>query len=56
MREHEEIKSHDQKQQGTPSVSSPPTKAPAKEKAQHKGEEKRKPKSDRLSRAAGQRK
>ena len=56
MKENEELESHNQKPQGTATVSSPQAKASNKENAQQKGGEKRKPKSDRLSRAAGQRK
>jgi hypothetical protein len=53
MKENQETISNDRKPQGMASV---PPRAKESEDNQHKGEQKKKPKLDRLSRAAGQRK
>ncbi len=53
MKENHEIISNDRKPQGMASVP-PRAKRPEAENTQHKGGEKKKAKSDRLSRAAGQ--
>jgi hypothetical protein len=55
MKENQERISNDRKPQGMASVP-PPAKESDVDDTQHKGGEKKKPKSDRLSRAAGQRK
>ena len=55
MKENQETISNDRKPQGMASAP-PPAKRTEGENAQQKGGEKKKPKSDRLSHAAGQRK
>ena len=55
MKENQETISNDRKPQGMASIS-PPAKGSEADNTPHKGGEKKKPKSDRLSRAAGQRK
>ncbi len=55
MKENQETISNDRKPQGMPSVP-PRAKESEVEDTQHKGETKKKPKLDRLSHAAGQRK
>jgi hypothetical protein len=51
MKENQETISNDRKSQGMASV---PPRAKESEDTQHKGGQKKKPKLDRLSRAAGQ--
>jgi hypothetical protein len=55
MKENQETISNDRKSQGMASVP-PPAKGSKADETQHKGEEKKKPKSERFSRGAGQRK
>ena len=56
MKENQERISNERKPLGEPSVTQPPTNSSARENSRHKWGEKKKPKTDRLSRAAGQRK
>ena len=56
MKENQERISNDRKPLGMPSVTQSLTNSSARENSQHKGGEKKKPKPDRLSRTAGQRK
>jgi hypothetical protein len=56
MKENQETTSHDRKPQGTAPMSASAEKMSAKRTLSTRGGEKKKPKSDKRSRAAGQRK